>query len=127
MQAVKSLRLPGFALLAGLLLSASPAMASEAEQAEKKVEKAQSLMTEVRETTDGWGLWKSTRKMLGNAEQSLKQEDYEAAKEAAEEVIFEAKKGLEQYRNQKQNHDEAAESASRSGNLEEESWTEGEG
>ena len=127
MQAVKSLPLPGVAILAALLLATSPAMAGEAEQAAQKVEKAQSLMTEVHEKTDGWGLWKSTRKMLDNAERGLEQGDYEAAQEAAEEVIFEAEKGLEQYRNQKQGHEKAAESAAQSGSLQEDSWTEGEG
>lgn len=126
MQAVKSLQPMGLALLGALLLGASPAMAGKAETAEQKVAKAQSLVTKVRNETDDWGLWKSTRKVLGNAEQSLKQGDHEAATKAAEKAIFEAKKGLAQFRDQKQNYDNAADSAASNGSLKEDAWTQGE-
>jgi len=126
MEAVKNLLTPGLMALAALLLCAGPAAAGSADQAQEKVAKAQAMMKEVRRETDGWGLWKGTKKVLGNAEQSLEQGDYQAAIDAAEEVIFQAKKGLAQYREEQESYDQAVGAASANGDLKEGAWTKGE-
>jgi hypothetical protein len=127
MSATKRLLTPGLAVVAALFLCTGPALAGDADQARSKVEKAQAMMAKVANKTDGWGLWKSTNKVLGNAEQSLKQGDYDAAIEAAEEVIFQAKKGLAQYREEQKEYSKAVGAASQSGKLKEDGWTQGDG
>lgn len=113
-------------VLAALLLVSGPAAAADADQARERVAQAQDTLAEVKQKTDGWALWKSTKKILGNAEQSLEQGDYAAAVEAADRVIFQANKGLAQYREEQQEYAEAADSASGSGKLKEDAWTQGE-
>jgi hypothetical protein len=126
MKAVTRLMTPALLTLATALLCAGPAIAGSADQAKEKVAKAQAKLEEVRQKTDGWGLWKSTNKVLGNAEQSLQQGDYDAAIEAAEEVIFQANKGIAQYREEKTEHTKAVNAASQNGDLKEDAWAKGE-
>ena len=125
MKAAKRLLITGLTTLAVLLAGTGPALAASADQARAKVEKAEALMAEVKDKTDGWALWKSTNKVLGNAQQSLKQGDYNAAVDAAEEVIFQANKGLAQYREEQKEYDKAVGAATDSGKLKEDSWTKG--
>ena len=125
MKAANRLLITGLASLALLLAGTGTAIAASADQARAKVEKAEALMTEVKDKTDGWALWKSTHKVLGNAQKSLKQGDYDAAAEAAEEVIFQANKGLAQYREEQKGYHKAVGAATKSGKLKEDSWTQG--
>ncbi|HKJ71671.1 MAG TPA: hypothetical protein VKA55_07975 [Gammaproteobacteria bacterium] len=127
MTATKRLSAATLAALAALVLGAGPALAASADQARAKVEKARNLVSEVRAKSDGQALWKSTRKILGNAEQSLAQGDYDAAASAADKAIFQARKGLAQYREQQEDYGQAADAASHSGQLDEKGWTEGDG
>lgn len=119
-------------LLAGLslalfVLGTGQALAGPAEKAQAKVEQAQESVAKVRGQTADWGLWKSTLKILGNAEVSLEQGDYKAARGAAERVIFQAEQGQKQYREEKQEWTQAVQDATRNGNLDEASWTSGKG
>jgi hypothetical protein len=119
-------------LLAGLSLAlfacgTGQAIAGPAEKAQAKVERAQESVAKVRSQTADWGLWKSTLKILGNAEVSLEQGDYQAAREAAERVISQAEQGQKQYREEKQEWSQAVQDATRNGNLDEASWTAGKG
>lgn len=127
MKSANRLLIAGLATLALLLAGTGTTLAASADQARAKVEKAEALMAEVENKTDGWALWKSTNKVLGNAQQSLKQGDYDAAVEAANEVIFQANKGLAQYREEQKEYDKAVGAATKSGKLKEDSWTKGDG
>ncbi len=109
--------------MAAVALVSATAMAGQTDVAKKKIQEARSLVTEVRQTTDDVGLWKSTLKILGNAEKSLEQGDYKAAVDAAEEAKFQARQGLKQYREEQEEWKTAANAASQNGDFKEGSWT----
>ncbi|MFA9460768.1 hypothetical protein [Thiohalorhabdus methylotrophus] len=96
-----------------------------AEKAEQAVAKAETAVEKTRTETDGWGLWKSTKKILGNARASLEKGDYKAALDAARQARFQANKGLAQYREEQDQFQVAAKTASNSGNFNEASWVSG--
>ena len=99
----------------------------DAEKAEQAVAKAEAAVTKVREQTGDWGLWKSTLGILGNAKISLQKGDYQAAAEAANEAMFEANKGLAQYREEQDQWNLAVKSSKANGDYPEEQWLGGEG
>ncbi|HKJ71320.1 MAG TPA: hypothetical protein VKA55_06170 [Gammaproteobacteria bacterium] len=97
----------------------------DAEKAEQAVAKAESAVKKVREQSGDWGLWKSTLGILGNAKNSLKQGDYKAAAEAANEAKFEADKGLAQYRQEQSQYKLAVQAAEANGDYPESKWVNG--
>ena len=98
---------------------------SDAEKAEQAVAKAEEKVMNVREQTDDWGLWKTTLGVLGNAKKSLEKGDYQAATEAANEVQFQADKGLAQYREEQEQWKLAVQDAKTNGDFPEDKWTAG--
>ena len=107
-------------LAAALLVGCS---ADKADTAKQKVEEARAAVKEVRQATDDKGLWKSTLKILGNAETSLDNGNYKAAINGAEEALFQAQKGLKQYREEQEEWRAAAKAATENENLKEARWT----
>mgnify|MGYP006279766419 CR=1 FL=1 len=121
-------RIPGLVAFGAVLLggcAGQTAKISDAEKAERSVAKAEQAIAETRETTDDWGLWKSTLKILGNAETSLEQGDYQAATEGARQARFEARKGLAQYREEKSEWKTAVKAAKSNGDFPEQEWVSG--
>jgi len=100
---------------------------SDAEKAEQAVAKAETAVEKVRNKTGDWGLWKSTLGILGNAKNSLKSGDYQAAAEAANSAKFEAEKGLAQYREEQDQWKLAVQSSKSNGDFPEDKWLAGEG
>jgi len=96
---------------------------SQEEEARQAVAEAEAAVEKTRSETGDWGLWKSTMGILGNAQNSLENGDYEAAAEAAEEAQFEAEKGLEQYREEQVQYKLASEASKEAGDFPEAEWT----
>lgn len=117
------------AIIAGALVltgcAGQNAKMGAAEKAEQAVAKAESAVEKVREQTGDWGLWKSTMGILGNAKASLKQGDYKAAAEAANEAKFQAETGLAQYREEQEQYKTAVRAAKSNGNFPESDWVAG--
>ncbi len=90
--------------------------------AEQAVADAQAAVQKTREETDDWGLWKSTMGILGNAQKSLEEEDYEAAIDAAKEAQFQAEMGLEQFREEEEEWKTAVSASEKAGEFPEEEW-----
>jgi hypothetical protein len=95
---------------------------TQQEKASQAVADAEAAVEKTRSQTDDWGLWKSTMGILGNAQNSLENGDYEAAIGAAEEAQFQAEMGLEQYRDQQENWRMAPQSEKKSDEFPEDEW-----
>lgn len=129
--------LSGMALSAILLLAGCGGQqaqtekepASKKEKAEAAVKAAKQAVQTTREQTNDWGLWKSVLGTLGNAQESLKSDDYDAAIESAEQAKEQAEMGRQQYEEQKQVWRQAAQEANRSDEIEfrEQAWVAGSG
>jgi nucleoid-associated protein YgaU len=95
---------------------------TQEEKARQAVADAEAAVEKTRSETGDWGLWKSTMGILGNAQKSLENGDYQAAMEAAKEAQFEAEMGLKQYRDQQENYKMAPRSSMKAGDFPEEEW-----
>jgi nucleoid-associated protein YgaU len=92
------------------------------EKAAKAVSDAEAAVEKTRSETDDVGLWKSTKGILENAQNSLEQGDYQAAIDAANKAEEQADLGLEQYREEQDDWKKAVSSAKKSGEFAEEEW-----
>jgi uncharacterized cupredoxin-like copper-binding protein len=127
------MRLIGAGMVLGLLAGCAgqgmqdDSMSVGPEKAKQAVAQAEKAVEKTRSKTNDWGTWKSVLGIMGNAQKSLDQGDYTAAYQAAQEAKWQAKMGLQQYKEQQKVWEMAVKTAKENGDFPEQQFVSGSG
>jgi hypothetical protein len=124
------MRLIGAGMVLGLLAGCAGGQGSMSvgpEKAKQAVAQAEKAVEKTRSKTNDWGTWKSVLGIMGNAQKSLDQGDYTAAYQAAQEAKWQAKMGLQQYKEQQKVWEMAVKTAKENGDFPEQQFVSGSG